>query len=233
LDFGFKCSGMAELGALVDGYAQSRSLGDDREVGARLGEGQAQRAGEVVRWASQHLNLEIGLALRSDRWIGADYWEQAADRTLTLDELLSRSEVVVMGVDGGGHDHLLGLAVLGRDEKTRQWLLWSKAWAHTSVLERRKSEASILNDFEEAGDLVICQRLGDDIAEIAELRSPNWQSTSTRRDYSTLWRSNVLGGSQRARRAEGQCDTRDQASIGIGQDRSADGGVQRHCADVD
>ena len=113
--------------------------------------------GEIVRWASQHLNIEIGLALRSDRWVGADYWEQAADKTLTLDELLERSEVVVMGIDGGGLDDLLGLAVLGRRRRTRQWLLWSKAWAHLSVLDRRKSEASVLRDFEAAGELVICE----------------------------------------------------------------------------
>jgi phage terminase large subunit-like protein len=110
--------------------------------------------GEIVRWASQHLNIEIGLALRSDRWVGADYWDQAADKTLTLDELLARSEVVVMGVDGGGLDDLLGVAVLGRNEKTRQWLLWSKAWAHVSVLERRK---------------VICEEFGQDIHDIAQL----------------------------------------------------------------
>jgi phage terminase large subunit-like protein len=90
--------------------------------------------GEIVRWASQHLNMEIGLALRSDRWVGADYWEQAADKTLTLDELLARSEVVVMSVDGGGLDDLLGLAALGREEKMRQLLLWSKACAQRSWL---------------------------------------------------------------------------------------------------
>src|SRR5258708_21506190 len=73
--------------------------------------------GEIVRWASQHLNMEIGLALRSDRWVGADYWEQTADKTLTLDELLLRSEVVVMGVDGGGLADLRGLAILGRQEQ--------------------------------------------------------------------------------------------------------------------
>jgi len=129
----------------------------------------AKGQGEIIRWASQHLNIEIGLALRSDRWVGADLWQRATDRTLTLDALLERSEVVVIGIDGGGLDDLLGLAVLGRDRITRHWLLWSRAWAHASVLERRKSEASVLRDFEAAGDLRIVTNLGDDIAEIASL----------------------------------------------------------------
>jgi phage terminase large subunit-like protein len=125
--------------------------------------------GEVIRWASQHLNIEIGLALRSDRWAGADYWQQAADPALTLDVLLDRSEVAVMGVDGGGLDDLLGLAVLGRDKKTRQWLLWSRAWANPSVLERRKSEVSTLRAFEQDGDLILCSEFGQDVAELVEI----------------------------------------------------------------
>ena len=63
--------------------------------------------------------------------VGVDYGEQATDRSLTLDEVSARSEVVVMGVDGA-LDDLLGLAVLGQEEKTRQWLLWSKAWVQRS-----------------------------------------------------------------------------------------------------
>jgi len=129
----------------------------------------AKGQGEIIRWASQHLNIEIGLALRSDRWVGADLWQRAADRSLTLDALIERSEVVVIGIDGGGLDDLLGLAVLGRDRITRHWLLWSKAWAHGSVLERRKSEASVLRDFETAGELRIVRNLGEDIVEIATL----------------------------------------------------------------
>jgi len=123
--------------------------------------------GEIVRWASQRLNIEIGLTLRSDRWAGTDFWGQAAGRTLTLGSLLERSEIVVIGIDSGGLDDLLGLAVLGREKGTRRWLLWSKAWANPSVLERRKGEISVLRDFEAAGDLVICKEFGEDVIEIA------------------------------------------------------------------
>ena len=84
---------------------------------------------ELRAWASQHLNVEIGLALHSDRWVGADFWEQGVSK-VTLDDLLARSEVITAGIDGGGLDDLLGLALLGREEKTGEWLLWTHAWAH-------------------------------------------------------------------------------------------------------
>ncbi len=122
--------------------------------------------GELRRWASQHLNIEIGLALRSDRWAGADYWEGQGDPEMTLDGLLKRSEVITAGIDGGGLDDLLSLAVVGRDRNTKAWLHWQRSWAHPSVLERRKSEASRLRDLEDAGDLVIIQEPGQDIAEL-------------------------------------------------------------------
>lgn len=124
---------------------------------------------EIRRWASQHLNIEIGVALASDRWAGADYWEGQADTTLTLAELLKRCEVVVVGIDGGGLDDLFGLAVLGRERKTGKWLLWTRAWAHPKVLERRKSEASRLQDFAAQGDLIVLAQLGDDIDQIADI----------------------------------------------------------------
>ena len=51
---------------------------------------------------------EVGQNLRSDRWAGADFWEsQAMAPGLTLDQLLDRSEVVDVGIDGGGLDDLL------------------------------------------------------------------------------------------------------------------------------
>jgi len=117
---------------------------------------------------SKHGNVEIGLALRADRWAGADFWEQRA-QPMTFAEILERSEVVTVGIDGGGLDDLLGLTVAGRCKTTRQWLTWSHAWAHEIVLERRKSEASKLRDFEKSGDLTIVKQVGDDTAAIGQL----------------------------------------------------------------
>jgi phage terminase large subunit-like protein len=119
---------------------------------------------------AKHGNVEIGLNLRSDRWAGADFWEQQGTvKGLTLEQLLDRSEVVDIGIDGGGLDDLLGLAVIGRDKDTREWLLWTHAWAHPSVLERRKSEAARFKDFEKDGNLTLVRVIGDDVNEVAAI----------------------------------------------------------------
>jgi phage terminase large subunit-like protein len=124
---------------------------------------------ELRRWASQHLDLEIGIGLKSDRWPGADFWLSRADPTLTREALLDRSEVVIVGIDGGGLDDLFGLALLGRDRNTKHWLLWSHAWCHSGVLERRKSIASTLADFAKAGELSIVDDALGDISAIVEV----------------------------------------------------------------
>jgi phage terminase large subunit-like protein len=131
----------------------------------------AEEAGEdsIRGFLAKHLNVEIGLALRSDRWAGADFWEgQARRKGLPLEYLLSRSEVVTVGIDGGGLDDLLGLGVIGRDKRTGEWLTWTKAWAHPSVMERRKSEAARFQDFINDGDLVLVKKIGDDVDEVAQ-----------------------------------------------------------------
>jgi len=131
---------------------------------------QAKEGGEqeFKEFLAKHLNVEIGLNLRSDRWAGADFWEsQAKAPGLTLDQLLDRSEVVDVGIDGGGLDDLLGLAVVGRDKDTREWLTWTHAWAHPSVLERRKAEAARFQDFAKDGNLTLVQNIGEDVEDVA------------------------------------------------------------------
>lgn len=125
--------------------------------------------GSLQTFLSKHLNVEIGLGLNADRWRGANYWERRAEPGLTLETLMARSEVCVVGVDGGGLDDLLGLAVFGREIGTQRWLMWFRAWAHDDVLEQRKSEAPRLLDLQAAGQLVICEHPTQAMEEVADL----------------------------------------------------------------
>lgn len=135
------------------------------------------RDGSLQQFLAKHLNIEIGLSLRSDRWPGADFWEQQGSRKgLTLDELIERSEVVTVGIDGGGLDDLLGLAIIGRDKETREWMLWTHAWAHPSVLERRKAEAPRFHDFARDGDLTIVDHIGQDAQAVGRIVAQVYRS---------------------------------------------------------
>jgi len=130
----------------------------------------AEEAGDVSMqgFLSKHLNVEMGLSLKSQRWAGADFWE-AATGEVTLDIILEKSDVVVVGIDGGGLDDLLGLSVLGRDAENGNWLLHTVAWAHPLALERRKSEAPKYRDFEKDGDLIIVSEIGQDIRQAGDI----------------------------------------------------------------
>lgn len=137
---------------LIDGY----------QIAKRVGEH------ELRGWASQHLNVEIGLALSGLSWAGSEYWDACGDPGLTFDALLARSEVVVFGVDGGGLDDLFGLAAIGRERGTGMWLHWAHAWASPIVLERRTDIATKIMDLVDDGDMTIAD-VGQDIQQIADI----------------------------------------------------------------
>jgi phage terminase large subunit-like protein len=134
----------------------------------QLRKNQSKTDGTLQQFLAKHLNIEIGLNLRSDRWAGVDFWEQQA-QSVTFEDLLNRAEVITVGIDGGGLDDLLGFSAIGRDKNTREWLCWCHAWAHKIVLERRKSEASRLLGFQKEGDLTIVEFVGEDTDQLAEL----------------------------------------------------------------
>jgi phage terminase large subunit-like protein len=142
---------------------------DEEFLKRELGKAQAGGEESLRGFLSKHLNVEIGLALRSDRWAGADFWERQGvlEKTLTLAQLVERSEVVTMGGDGGGLDDLLGQYALGRCKETRRWLGWAHAWAHPSVLERRKEIGPRLQDFARDGHLTLVDRIGQDVDQFA------------------------------------------------------------------
>lgn len=131
----------------------------------------AEREGpeKLALIASQHFNVEIGLGLHADRWPGAMYWERAAISDITLESIIAECEVAVVGIDGGGLDDLMALAVIGRHRETRAWWHWAKAWAQPDVLERRKEIVPRLREFEGQGDLVFCDTSEQQEAEVADI----------------------------------------------------------------
>lgn len=123
---------------------------------------------ELRRWASQHLNVQIGVALKSDSWIGASYWLKTSV-DIDLDQLLAQSEIVTVGIDGGGLDDMLGLAVVGRHAETKKWYAWCHAWVHQIAIDRRKELTQSYKDFAKEGSLTICEKLGEDIQELGDI----------------------------------------------------------------
>ncbi len=141
------------LGRSVDAEWLERELNK-----ALTGEGESK---QLV--LAKHLNVEIGLKTRRDRWRGADFWEDAVDPELVdLAALLARCEVAVIGIDGGGFDDMFGLAVIGRERVTKRWLVWAHAWLMREVLDLRKDIAPRLLDFAKAGELTLC----DDVRQL-------------------------------------------------------------------
>lgn len=132
---------------------------------------QSEQDGAFQKFLAKHLNVQIGLNLRAGRWAGADFWEAAGRQGVSLETLLAQCEVIDAGIDGGGLDDLLALTLTGRVAEgfpaAGKWLTWSRAWANPTVLERRKSEAPRFRDFAKQGHLVLVEKPGDDVLELA------------------------------------------------------------------
>jgi phage terminase large subunit-like protein len=123
----------------------------------------------VALIASQHFNVQIGMSLRADGWAGANHWLRGAETGLTLDAVIERSEAVVVGIDGGGLDDLLGIAVVGREKDTKTHLAWTHALISPEGLERRKANAGFYERFQADGDLTVVEELPDDISFVTDI----------------------------------------------------------------
>jgi len=123
----------------------------------------------VALIASQHFNVQIGMSLRADGWAGANYWQRGAEAGLTLDEVLQRSENVVVGIDGGGLDDLLGIAVVGRERGSKHYLAWTHALISPEGLERRKANTGFYDRFKADADLTVVEELPDDISYVIDV----------------------------------------------------------------
>lgn len=158
---------------------------NERYIEREFKKAQDEGKEELQDFTAKHLNVQIGISMRANRWAASEFWSAAAaEKPFTLAQLIEQSEVITMGIDGGGLDDLLGMAVVGRlptvireyDDKisntrvqVKPWWVWTKAWCHEIALERRKSIADTLRDFERQGDLSIVKNMGDETDELAKI----------------------------------------------------------------
>lgn len=119
--------------------------------------------GNLAMFAAKHFNIQLGMALRSDRWVGADSWPDAVWPDLTLEEIIERAEVITIGVDGGGADDLLGVAVIGREKDTKIWMHWAHAWMHPLALARRKSNRTEYDELIRLKQLTLIEDYPEDL----------------------------------------------------------------------
>lgn len=123
--------------------------------------------GSLEHFLAKYLNVEIGLALRSDRWAGADYWRQQ-ETELTLDDVIERSEVLTMGIDGGGLDDLLGLAVMGRTPEG-DLLSWGHAWCSEHAAKMDGRDVNRYGDLQKTGELSTVANIGEDVTQLVNM----------------------------------------------------------------
>ncbi len=157
-----------------------RSIQTDYIEGEMASAEAADKAAQAL-FASQHFNVEIGVGLSTDGWVGAQHWEGAEHSELTrefirekyqvedeseiaflqLEDFIERCWVITLGIDGGGLDDLLGICAIGKEIGTDRWLMWGHAVAAPIALERHKANAPDYNDFERQGDLTIADLPAD------------------------------------------------------------------------
>ena len=126
---------------------------DEQFLETQLTKAELEGASQLALIASQHFNVQVGISIKIDGWAGAQVWERGIEEGLDLDEIIRRSEVITVGVDGGGLDDLLGVGVIGRERGTKRWLAWGHALISDIGMDRRRANAALYDRFEHEGSL--------------------------------------------------------------------------------
>lgn len=153
--------------------------------------GDDEEGDTIQSFLAKHLNVEIGMRHRANRWEGAPLWIGGADNVLSklphieaFHEILRRCECLTVGIDGGGLDDLFGFSIVGREPGEievdievdgvkrkafmKRWLGWSHAYCDEDVLRIRKKIAPKLLDLKGSGHLTIVSDGLSDMGEIVE-----------------------------------------------------------------
>ena len=104
-----------------------------------------------LSFCAKHLNLQIKTEFVQNGWAGAEYWQQA-EITADLEYICENCEVVIVGIDGGGLDDLIGICVAGRVSNSQNWIMWHSATCTTGALSKNNTE-KIYENFIEKNEM--------------------------------------------------------------------------------
>jgi phage terminase large subunit-like protein len=119
----------------------------------------------LANFYSQHLNIPAQEVMGIDRWIPLQVWDSHEAPGLSLPRLISESEALWCGIDAGVRDDPSAIVVLGKVLGEDQYLVWSHQWLHVDGFEKRREHAPY-EQFRDAGELTVCNRDGQDVAEL-------------------------------------------------------------------
>lgn len=120
--------------------------------------------------ASQHFNVQVGLALHADRWAGALDWPKNGEDGIDLNWMLRECEVIVTGGDMGGKDDLSSMAAIGRlRSNPRIWVGHAWSWCLSSVMGLRPEIQPKLEELQGLGQLGVTDFADDYIQEMVQI----------------------------------------------------------------
>ncbi len=144
-------------------------------------ESQSTDITEQLRWLSQHANIEIsGFRLGSEnQWGGGVNWAECVSSEIeSIDWMIENSDMIAIGIDGGGIYDLLACTIAARLYDGR-WAVHTVATLQIDALDKMKAISSLLLDFKQDGDLHILEP-GDDIMYIADLITDIYEKSSNK-----------------------------------------------------
>lgn len=121
----------------------------------------------LADFRSQNLNIRPDESAGEGRWLSMEQWDSCADPTLSMEDVVERSESLFVGCDVGGLDDLSAMVLLGKTPEG-DVLVWSHQWLARVGYDKRRRFVDY-DGFIEAGELTVFDDGGGDIDAVAKL----------------------------------------------------------------
>lgn len=122
-----------------------------------------------LAFLSKHLNIEIKPQDKKESWAGVEFWQRQS-KEFNYSDILNECETVIIAIDGGGLDDLIGISVQGRVNNSNRWLVHNTAICTKSALHKNDTY-EIYQKFIKKGELKAYETLEECFSYLADIVS--------------------------------------------------------------